>query len=106
MSINASTTIKQGTATLILEGEADSASAPRIEELIREVSASPLDRLVLDLTGLTYLSSAGLRCLVRAHQQLGRGVEIVLVNASPEVAETIRLTGFSDSVTMHHQFRR
>jgi anti-anti-sigma factor len=49
---------------------------------------------------LTYMSSAGLRCLVFAHQKLPRGVDIVLVGTRPEVAETIKLTGFDRSITM------
>jgi anti-anti-sigma factor len=46
------------------------------------------------------MSSAGLRCLVFAHQKLGRAVEIVLVGTQPAVAETISMTGFDRSVIM------
>jgi len=38
---------------------------------------------------LTYLSSAGLRCLVFAHQKMGRDTQIVLVGTRPEVAEKV-----------------
>jgi anti-anti-sigma factor len=44
--------------------------------------------------------SAGLRCLVFAQQKMPHGVQIVIVGARPEVAETIRLTGFDRAVVM------
>ena len=85
---------------LAITGEADSTSAPALNRALAEVVRDRPHRLVLDLVGLTYLSSAGLRCLVHAHQVLGRGVEIVVVGASDEVADTIRLTGFASGVTL------
>ncbi|GAB7044719.1 MULTISPECIES: STAS domain-containing protein [Catenuloplanes] len=100
MTLRIDTTVTEGLATVVLEGEADSRSAPSLYETIRRISATPVTRLVLDVERLTYLSSAGLRCLVYAHQQLGRSVRIVITNASAEVAETIRLTGFDHSVTL------
>ena len=94
MSLDARMTIEAGVATLVLAGEADAESAPELHRLVTDATRSSLRQLTLDLTGLTYLSSTGLRCLVYAHQRLGRGVRIVLVGANDEVAETIRLTGF------------
>jgi anti-anti-sigma factor len=89
-----------GVVTVRLTGDLDSRSAPVLNDLITEVTARPVRRLVLLLDELTYLSSAGLRCLVFAHQKLGRGVDIVLIGTRPEVAETIRMTGFDRSVVM------
>jgi anti-anti-sigma regulatory factor len=37
---------------------------------------------------------------VFAHQKMGREAQIVLVGVRPEVAETIRLTGFDRSIVM------
>lgn len=92
--------LEQRAASIRLVGELDSRAAPRVQELINEAAGHELDRLVLLMSELTYLSSAGLRCLVLAHQMMGRGVDIVLVGTRPEVAETIQLTGFDRSVTM------
>jgi anti-anti-sigma factor len=100
MGLDATMSNAEGIATVVLAGEADSETAPMLNELITTVTATPVRQLVLDVRGLTYLSSAGLRSLVFAHQTLGRGVEIVLVGARPEVARTIRLTGFDRSVTL------
>lgn len=88
------------TVTIRLVGELDSKSAPDLNDLIGQASQHPVDRLVLLMDRLDYLSSAGLRCLVFAHQKFGPAVEIVLVGTKREVAETIQLTGLDRSVTM------
>ncbi len=92
--------VENGVATIRLAGEVDSRSAHRLNELIvAAVEATP-ERLVVLAEELTYLSSAGLRSLVFAHQKIGRDAEIVLIGVRPEVAETIRLTGFDRSIVM------
>lgn len=89
--------------TLALTGEADGASVGVLDESIARAEREhrqTMDELRIDLTELSYISSAGLRSLVVAHQRLGRAVRIVLTGASAEVAETIRLTGFHNAVVL------
>ena len=100
MSFTTKVHIDDGVVTIRLTGELDSRSAPALNEVIVEATGGPVRRLVLLAEDLTYMSSAGLRCLVFAHQKLGRGVEIVLVATQPAVAETISMTGFDRSVIM------
>jgi len=88
-------------ASIRLTGELDAQSASTFQELIADAAQAGVGRLVLLLHDLTYLSSAGLRCLVFAHQKLGPAVDIVLVGARPEVAEVITMTGFDKSVVMY-----
>ncbi len=97
---------EDGVVTIRLVGEVDSRSAHSLNELIIEAAKAKPSRLVLLTEELTYLSSAGLRCLVFAHQKMGPGVEIVLVGTRPEVAETIRMTGFDRSVIMQDAVER
>jgi anti-anti-sigma factor len=91
---------ENGVATIWLFGEVDSRSAHRLNELIVDAVSGTPERLVLLAEELTYLSSAGLRSLVFAHQKMRQDAEIVLVGVRPEVAETIRLTGFDRSIVM------
>jgi anti-anti-sigma factor len=100
MSLHTKMENEDRVVTIRLAGEVDSRSAHRLNELIIEAAAAQPSRLVLLTEELTYLSSAGLRCLVFAHQKMGPGVEIVLVGTQPDVAETIRMTGFDRSVIM------
>jgi anti-anti-sigma factor len=100
MSFHARGHVSDGVATIRVSGELHARFAGQLNNVITEVTDRHPKRLVLLMGGLTYLSSAGLRSLVVAHQRLGRDVEMVLVAARPDVAETIRLTGFDRSVVM------
>lgn len=100
MAFEAKLRIEDNVATIRLAGELDAKSAPRFNDVIIDAAKNQLSRLVLLAENLSYMSSAGLRCLVFAHQKLPRGSEIVLVGAQPDVAETIRLTGFDRSIVM------
>jgi anti-anti-sigma factor len=105
MSFDAKLQIDDGVATIRMSGELDATSAPQFNDLIISATQQQLTRLVLLAQNLSYMSSAGLRCLVFAHQKLPRGTEIVLVGAQPDVAETVRLTGFDRSITMEEAGR-
>lgn len=98
MSFQAKLDIDDGTATVRLIGDLDSRAAADFHDVITSIVGKDVRRLVLLAGELAYLSSAGLRCLLFAHQKLGRDAEIVLVGAQPEVAETLRLTGFDRAV--------
>lgn len=100
MSFHPKSHVEDGVATIRISGELHARSAGQLDRLITEVAGQSLRRLVLLMDELTYLSSAGLRSLVFAHQRLGRDVEIVLVGTRSEVAEAIRLTGLDQSVIM------
>lgn len=100
MTFDAHMLVEDGVATIRLSGELDARSAPRFNDLIIDAARYELSRLVLLAGSLSYMSSAGLRCLVFAHQKMPRGVRILLVGARPEVAETIRLTGFDRSIVL------
>ena len=95
-------TIKQPpVAILKISGELDAASAPALRDAVTGVAAEGgIATLVLDLTDLTYMASAGLRVLVFAKQKLGQGVEIVIAGAHDGVVETIEMTGFHHTVQM------
>ncbi|MFD1934333.1 MULTISPECIES: anti-sigma factor antagonist [Nonomuraea] len=100
MSFQVRMNVEGDTATLRLSGELDGRSAPELNQLVGEAVERRVGKLVLLLDELTYMSSAGVRCLVFAHQKLPSGSEITLVGTQPEVAETIRLTGFDRSIVM------
>jgi anti-anti-sigma factor len=100
MAFDAKLQIAGGVATIRLTGELDAKSAPRFNELIGQAAGRDLAQLVLIAHDLSYISSAGLRCLVFAHQKMPANVRIVVLGAQPEVAETIRLVGFDHSIVL------
>jgi anti-anti-sigma factor len=100
MSFEARMQVSEEAVTIWLSGELDSDSAPGFNKVIAEAVGHEATRLVLLMEDLTYMSSAGLRSLVLAHQKLPSEVEIVLIGTRPDVAETIRLTGMDRSFVM------
>ncbi|MBV9450799.1 MAG: STAS domain-containing protein [Streptosporangiaceae bacterium] len=106
MAFNATLRVSEETATVRLVGELDVSSAPRFNDLIAEAAGYKLSRLVMLADELTYMSSAGLRCLVFAHQKMPPGVEIMFLGAQPDVAETIKLTGFDRSIVLQEASER
>lgn len=99
MEFTATLTTSGPTAYIELAGDLDATTAPRFREKIEQAATADLERLVLEMAELNYMSSAGLRSLVFARQKMGRDVEIVLVSPVASVLETIKLTGFDHSVT-------
>lgn len=100
MAFNLETELKGQAAILTLAGELDAAAAPELRESIAALSGQDIAKLVLDVNELSYMASAGLRALVFAKQKMGQEVDIYIVGARENVAETIELTGFHHSVIM------
>ncbi|MFI7603468.1 STAS domain-containing protein [Actinoplanes sp. NPDC049681] len=98
MSFNTTLTRNGTTVVITLDGELDASTAAEFGRQVDLAAKGGVERLVLDMSELTYLSSAGLRGLVFARQKMADGVTIVLVQASDEVERTIRMVGFHHSV--------
>jgi len=104
MSFTATLSHNGRTALITLEGELDALTAPMFrDEVERAAEAGDVDQLVLDMTKLAYLSSAGLRGLVFARQKMPDDVQIVLVRPNDAVEQSIRLVGFHQSVVISRQ---
>ena len=85
--------------TFLLEGRLDTLTSPSLEEKINEV-AGDADRLILDLGALIYISSAGLRVLLGATQQMEDKGGMIVRGPSRAVREVFDLTGFSRLFTI------
>jgi anti-anti-sigma factor len=100
MTFDARMQVADAIATIRMSGELDARSAQRFNDLITEAAKHDIGKLVLLADELSYMSSAGIRCLVFAYQKMPAGVQIVLSGAQPDVAETIRLTGFDRTLVL------
>ncbi len=104
MTFQTTMAIAGDVTTVQLTGELDATSAPVFRDILERAAQGSVARLVLDVTELTYMSSAGLRGLVFAKQRMGPGVEIFVVGARDVVSETIHLTGLDRTVTMRDAY--
>jgi len=85
---------KEGdTFTFIVEGRLDTLTSPQLEGEINNIIAEA-KKLVLDLAKLDYISSAGLRVLLGAAQQMDGKGEMVLIHVSEAIREIFDVTGF------------
>lgn len=78
---------------LELSGEVDMSNAHQLEEALATALEATDGRLVVDLAGLEFIDSTGLRSLVRFHQLDQTEIEIVWRNARGQVAEVLEITG-------------
>ena len=87
------------TKTLALIGRLDTVTAPELEA---EISAilSTAESLVLDMEKLEYISSAGLRVILKTQKALTQKAGLKLINVSDDVREVFEITGFSDFLTI------
>ena len=88
--------IKHGKdAELKLNGFIDASNAADVEKILTDVTAR-FDNLLLDMSKLEYVSSAGLRAFKRAYIELHRkGGSLSAKNVSKSVMEVFELTGFT-----------
>ena len=80
---------------LTVEGRLDTTSAPMLDKAINE-NAEDTTALVLDMKGLEYISSAGLRVLLSAQKKMQHAGSMKLVNVCAAVMEIFEMTGFAD----------
>ena len=93
-----------GVLTLFLEGHIDSSNAAKFEnEAITELNNYPGAEVILDCDKLEYISSAGLRVVLKIKKL--RGASVKLVNVSSEVYEILEVTGFSEMLEIHKKLR-
>ena len=92
-------TVNDKKATLSLAGRLDTLTAPELDAAIKEI-VPDLDELILDLTELEYVSSAGLRVLLTAQKTMNAQGKMTVKNVNETVAEIFEVTGFSDILTI------
>lgn len=85
--------------TIALSGRLDTTTAPKLETELKQ-NISGVEKLVLDLTALEYLSSAGLRVLLSAQKVMNRQGCMVVRNVNEVIMEIFEVTGFVDVLTI------
>ncbi len=83
---------------IALKGRVDSATAPQLTAALEAITGSGRYKIVLDMSGLEYMSSAGFRALLagqRVCKRYNRG-EVVLLSVPERIQEALELAGFTN----------
>ena len=89
---------------IAIEGRIDASNAAEAEEKIFGIkNDNPGKHVVLDADHLEYISSAGLRVVLRLRKE---EPELAIINVAPDVYEVFDMTGFTDMVTVEKAYQR
>lgn len=96
--------LKDKKITLFFEGELNSYNADNVEKEIEEVlKGKEFNSVVLDFSSLHYISSAGLRIILKLKQKYG---DVSIVEASLEVYDVLSMTGFVNMMDIKKALKR
>ena len=85
--------------TVTLNGRLDTTTAPQLEEELKD-NLDGITMLVMEFSGLEYISSAGLRILLSTQKVMNRQGKMVIRGANEMVKDVFDMTGFSDILTI------
>ncbi len=89
------TSTENGTFTIFLEGKIHANNSLQFEkEIFDALKEYDGDNIIFDASKLTYISSAGLRMLLKIRQVKNKSIRVI--NASDDVYQVFNLTGFVD----------
>lgn len=97
--LNISRKKEEQALTVFLDGRLDTTTAPQLESALRDDLGGVTD-LVLDLSKLEYISSAGLRVLLSTQKVMNRQGSMKLTGVNETVMEIFEITGFCDILTI------
>lgn len=81
--------------TVTVSGRLDTTTAPTLDKEINE-NIEGTKSLILDMNGVEYISSAGLRVLLSAQKKMQKTGSMKLVGVCEAVMEVLEMTGFAD----------
>ncbi|MEV6135476.1 STAS domain-containing protein [Nocardia sp. NPDC051990] len=91
----------EGATVLTVSGEVDLATAPALENSIEAILAGKPAVLIIDLTGVSFLASAGMATLVAAHQRAGDATTIMIVADGPATSRQLKMTSLDQVFALH-----
>lgn len=92
-------TITATAAVLKIIGRLDTTTAPELEAAI-DACAPGIKELVLDCAALEYVSSAGLRVILKAQKLMNTRGGMKLTHVNETIMEVFDITGFADILTI------
>ena len=91
--------INNDTVTFIISGRLDTQTAPELEKELDSVLAD-IKELTFDFANLEYVSSAGLRVILKAQKAMNAQGSMKLTGVNDSIMEVFDITGFLDILTI------
>ena len=91
--------INNDAVTLIVSGRLDTQTAPELENEL-DKTLSNVKELTFDMTNLEYVSSAGLRVILKAQKAMNAQGSMKLTGVNDSIMEVFDITGFLDILTI------
>lgn len=92
---------KNGAVVLHVTGEIDLLTAPQVEEKVMSLLRQEHPVVVIDLSGVSFLASAGLKLLVAAQQATQGGTRIRVVADDQRTFRPIEMTGLTEHLSVY-----
>ena len=92
-------TVNGTVVTLKIVGRLDTTTAPVLEAAVDSCKAD-VKELILDCSALEYVSSAGLRVILKAQKQMNVQGSMKLIGVNEAIMEVFDITGFTDILTI------
>jgi anti-sigma B factor antagonist len=93
--------VVQQISVIRLTGEIDAVTAVVVQQTVIPLAA-PNSKLILDMSKVAYMSSAGLRMLLSVYRHISSSQgNVILVGLSDELTDTMSMTGFITYFTVH-----
>ncbi|MFA5849371.1 MAG: STAS domain-containing protein [Bacteroidales bacterium] len=100
--MNVNVVISSDYSIIGVEGRVDTTNANEFEKAVMEVVASGINRIILDCSGLNYISSSGLRVflIVQKKMMASKG-ELRLCSLQPGIQEIFDISGFTSIFSIY-----
>ncbi|NKQ54484.1 STAS domain-containing protein [Amycolatopsis sp. K13G38] len=85
---------------VVVAGELDVVTAPRLDERIEHALERRPPLLLIDLTGVTFLGSAGMTSLVAAHRTAGDATAVRIVAVGRSTARAMQIVGLDQQLAI------
>ena len=84
---------------LALKGRLDTTTTPEFEEVLKEIGTETKE-LILDFSEVQYVSSAGLRAILKGQKLMNTKGSMKLLHVNDSIMDIFEITGFIDFLTI------
>jgi anti-anti-sigma factor len=82
-------------------GDIDMLTAPQLDAAIYAARRKEPSALIVDLTKVTFLASAGMNLLIAVHREVSRYARFGVIADGPTTSRPLKLTGIDDVVAVY-----